>query len=360
MFMKRLMAGAAVLAALPGLIQPVAANELANSYDAILEAAKSEQTLEVWVLIPTKPETHRAVIDAFKQEFGLETTINWVSITPSTAVARTVAESQSGRVSVDILEGSEEEVKVAVAQDLAMKIDWTGIFSERFPGIDKLENDIISEFKGFALPYFDYPYGTGWNPDLIDESEVPTKITDFTDPKFKGRFAFNQFALNPVPILGPFLGAEETIQLAKDIMANQPVLIRGTPSIAQAIVSGAVPFGVTGYTVAETARRNGEPIRFKLWEDYVPTAIQFLMVPKNSPSPNTAALFTAWFVSEGYKVADAVEPTPPPHDLTTELSKMTIATLEAGATHARLTEIGQLDVTKQVLEAINLLMSGQQ
>lgn len=352
-------AGAFALATLAVGLLPAQAAELGKTYEEILEGARQENTLEAWVIIPTKPETHRAVIDAFVKEFDLETKVNWVSITPATAVARTIAESKSGRVSVDILEGSEEEVAVAIKEDLAMKIDWGGLFSERFPVISELEQGVIEEFKGYALPYFDYPYGIGWNPDLIDESEVPAKWTDLTDPKWEGRFGFNQFALNPIAILGPFMGAEESIQYAKDIMANRPVLIRGTPAIAQSIVSGAVPIGVTGYTVAEAAIRRGEPIRFKLFEDYVPTAIQHLMVPNGAPSPNTAALFTAWFVSEGYKVADEVEPTPPPHDLTTDLSKMLAATLGAGATHARLSEIEHLEVTKQVLDATTLMLAGQ-
>jgi iron(III) transport system substrate-binding protein len=352
-------AGALALTALLSLSQAALSAGLGTTYETVLQGAKQEGRLEVWVVIPTKPETHRAVIEAFNKEFGLNTEVNWVPTSPVNALSRTIAEAQGNRVTVDVLEGSEEELAIAIKEGVALKVDWAGIFAKRYPKISSLEVGMIQQYLGYAIPYFDYPYGIAWNPNQIDDAEVPTKFTDLADPKWSGRFGLNQFSMVPIPILAPFLGAEKTITLAKQILANRPVLIRGTPAVAQAVVTGSIPIGVTGYSAAEAAIRNGEPLKFKLFEDFVPTAIQHLYVAKGSPAPNTAALFIAWFASEGYKVANQIEPTPPPQDLETKLAKMTAEVLARGATHAKITKIEQLDVSAEVRNAISLMMSGQ-
>lgn len=357
---KSLVASVIAVAAMLGLSLSASAAELGKTYDAIIEGAKQEGTLDIWAQLPTKPDTHRAVIEAFNTAFGLETKVSWVTTSGATALARTVAEAHGGgRVTVDILQGSEEEVVVAINQSIAQQVDWSRIFADRFANISELEAKMIPDFKGYALPFFDYLYGIAWNPDRIDASEVPTKLTDLTDPKWKGRFGMNQLNLLPIPIVGPFLGVDESIGLAKRVLENRPILIRGTPAVAQSIVSGAVPVGVTGYSVVATAIRNGEPIRFRLFEDFVPNAPQHLYVPKNSPAPNTAVLFVAWFASEGFKIADKFEPTPSPQDANTEIARMMADVLARGAIHAKLTEVGQLQTTAKVREAITLLMSGQ-
>ena len=71
------------------------------------------------------------------------------------------------------------------------------------------------------------------------------------------------------------------------------------------------------------------------------------------------SIFVAWFASEGFKIADKFEPTPSPQDANTEIARMMADVLARGAIHAKLTEVGQLQTTTKVREAITLLMSGQ-
>ena len=184
---KSLVASVIAVVAMLGLALSASAAELGKTYDAIIEGAKQEGTLNIWAQLPTKPDTHRAVIEAFNTTFGLETKVSWVTISGATALASTVAEARGGGpVTVDILQGSEEEVVVAINQNIAQQVDWPRIFVDRFANISELEAKMIPDFRA-ALP-FRLPYGIVWNPDRIDASEVPTKLTNLTDPKWKGRF----------------------------------------------------------------------------------------------------------------------------------------------------------------------------
>ncbi|MEP9351406.1 extracellular solute-binding protein [Xanthobacter sp. KR7-225] len=349
---------AAVLGtALGGL--PAMGDPAVPTFDDIVAAAKKEGKLNAWIFYPAKPETQRAVINAFNARFGLNTEVTWVATSPVTALTTAIAESKGGRVTVDIIAGSEEEVAGAVNSGIVKSFPWSQVFAGQFPLVAALEASVIKAYEGKALPYMAYHYGIAWNPNSIADGEVPSKFVDLADPKWKGRFGFNSIFMNPAPMIAPVTGSPAAIDLSRKIFANKPVFARGTPAVAQAVVNGTVPIGVTGFPVAEAGIRKGEPLRFKLFDDYIPVAMENLVVLENAPHPNMARLFSAWFAGEGYAIADKYEPMPVPADLKSKISQMVVERVAAGAILAATADPKDLETTAKVRDAVSLMMSGQ-
>lgn len=360
--LRKMIVAAATVFATVGVATPVlAAEKLGNTYDEIVAGARKEGKLAVWMYLPTQPTTHRAVIDAFNKRFNLNTQAEWLPLAGPTANTRAISEASGRQVSADVIGGGTfDEVTTIVQSGLVKSYPWTQVFGKAFPGLDKLENRLQGDLRSKALVYAESHYGLAWNPQSIKDQDVPDKLVDLLDPKWKGKFAFNAFFLTPMDIVALGMGENEAIEFSKKLLANQPILAKGSGATQQTVVSGQSQFGMTISNVAERAVRAGEPLKFKLLADYIPVSDIFLYVPENSPNPNTARLFAAWFSAEGYKVADALEPLPNLLDATNKFRQM--ADKQVAASKAKIVRIENVaDAAKdrRVREANSLLLSGQ-
>ena len=330
------------------------------TFDEIVAGAKKEGKLVAWIAAPRGPATHKALIDAFNARFGLDTKLEWVPNPPVTSNTRAITEAAGGAVSVDIIgAGAIEEVAVAAKANLIKAYPWAGVFGAALPAIKDLEARVMPEFRGVALPYQTIAYGLCWNPNSIKDEDVPGKFSDLGDPKWSGKFAFNAF-LAPLEITSYANGGDATLDIARKIFANKPVFERGTPAVARAVVTGAVPLGVTVSPVAETSERAKEPLKFKMFSDVIPVGEVYLYVPENSPNPNTARLFSAWLAAEGSAVGDKFEPMARPGDADTKLAKMIADQVaKSGAKVSQATKFADLEATAKLREQLALLLSGQ-
>ncbi len=360
---RRAFNGAAALAitAALGINPALAQSKLGTTYDEIVAGAKKEGKLVAWIVAPRLPETHKALIDAFNARFGLDTKLEWVPNAPVQSNTRAIAEKGGGAVSVDIIGGGAiEEVAAATKAGLIKPYPWAQTFGAAMPAVKDLEDRVIGEFKGTALAYQQVAYVLAWNPTLIADDKLPTKLTDLAEPAWQGKFAFNAFFLVPLDVTSYAMGSDATLEFAKKLLANKPVLEKGTPSVARAVVTGVVPVGVTVSPVAETSVRKNEPLKYRLFADYIPVSQVHVYVPDSSPNPNTARLFAAWLAAEGSAVGNKFEPMDRPGDPTAALPKMIAEQVaRSGAKVAQPTKLEDTVESGKLREAINLLISGQ-
>jgi iron(III) transport system substrate-binding protein len=348
---------AAMVAAAPVSAQ----SKLGATFDEIVAGAKKEGKLVAWIVAPRGPDTHKTLIEAFNKRFGLETKMEWVPNSPVQSNTRAITEKAGGSVSVDVIGGGAiEEVAAAAKADLIKPYPWGQMFGAAMPAVKDLEDRVIGSYKGTALAYQQIAYVLAWNPTLITEDKLPAKLTDLADPQWQGKFAFNSFFLVPLDVTSYAMGSEATLDFAKKLLANKPVLEKGTPSVARAVVTGAVPIGVTVSPVAETSVRKGEPLKYKLFADYIPVSQVHLYVPEGSPNPNTARLFAAWLAAEGSAVGDKLEPMDRVGDPAAKLPKMIAEQVaKSGAKIAQPAKLEDTVESAKLREAINLLISGQ-
>ena len=339
----------------------MAQSKLGATFDEIVAGAKQEGKLVAWIVLPRMPETHKALIDAFNARFGLNTQLEWVPNSPVASNTRAIAEMASGKVGVDIIGGGAiEEVSAAVRGNLIKPYPWTAVFGQAMPVVKEMEDLVPPEYKGVALAYQPFAYVMAWNPTLIADDKVPSTIAELADPQWQGKFAFNSFFLTPIDILVPRIGLDAALELSKKIFANKPILEKGTPSVARAILTGAAQVGVTVSPVAEASERKKEPLKYKMLADYMPVVLSHVYVPENSPNPNTARLFAAWLVAEGSTIGDKFEPMSRPGDPATLLQKMVAAqTAKTGAKISSLLSAADIAAASKYRDAAALMLSGQ-
>ena len=276
-------------------------------FDELLSRARQERGLEVWLGSPPSGAVHRALIEAFQRRFAIEVRWKWVALHSVRANARLLAEAAVDRVGADIVAASADTLADLASRGLFRTYPWVETFASTLPGIGEPARRVMPELHGLGLSWFDSVYVVAWNERFVSAADAPRRFRDFLEPKWRGRFAMNVLAGAPFDLLSLDIGEAATLELVRGLLANQPILKAGTPSVGSAITTGEAHLGISGYVTAERARRNGEPQAYRFFEDYLPVLPLYVCVPEKAPHPNMARLFTAWLVTEGARLAEEMD-----------------------------------------------------
>lgn len=332
-----------------------------TDYEKVLAAAKTEGGLVVWAPDPVSEEARAAVFAKFNERFGLSITGEWLAINPAEGAARVIAEAAGGRVSVDLIgSDSTEGMLTPFKAGVIKPYPYVEVFEAQIPGVKAATDIVVPELQGVGLHEFDFVFGLAWNTSLVSADELPTNVADLTDPRFSGRFALNQFSLVPLDVVSYALGEQPTLDLAAKLLDNKPVLVRGSAVVANSVATGTVPMGITGYHFIETSKKNGEPVDFRHFGDVIPVSPQHIYVPENSPNPNTARLFAAWFAVEGVKIVNEYNLLPNAFAADSALAQSIKA--QQDATGAKIGKVGSVEMAEggiDIRKSIQTLITEQ-
>ncbi len=302
----------------------VAGTAQAQTFQQVLEGAKKEGALTVAISSPGLPATHQALFDAFNKRFGLSIKGEWQPLPSPQTGTRVIAEGAAGNtVSFDVIgAGSSQEISALMDRKMLTRYPWAEVFGKELPAVKAVADSAMADVRGYALPILDVVYGLAWNTNALKENEVPQALTDLLDPKWKGKVSVNALVLVPLDLTSYIAGKDRTIEIGRKLLDNNPVLERGTPAVTRAVSTGQAPLGITSFHTAERAERMGEPVKFRLFSDYILHLPAHAYVPEKAPHPNAARLFTAWLATEGVALADKTEPTPVLADPASKIAKM--------------------------------------
>jgi iron(III) transport system substrate-binding protein len=319
----------------------------ADAFDDLVAGAKKEGKLSIAVSTPNEDATHRALLEAFDKRFGLHTEWSWVVQHPSQTLARVLAEKNAGRVTVDVFDvGPMEYVAELAKNQLVKPYPWVEVFGSRLPSIKEPVERLTPGLRGMALGYFDGLYGVAWNTDFVKKDDVPKRLEDFTDPKWKGQFALSGIAnALPLPIYSLVLGDQQTIDLAKRLFSNRPIFANGSPMTSSVISTGEAHLGFISLYLTDREKMKGAPQAFRFFDDYIVDLALNVTVLEGSPHPNTARLFVAWLVTEGMRINEEKEAMGRYSD---PASKMHQEVDEAMKNGAKIVEEKSFDDIKQV------------
>lgn len=306
----RKLIGTAILAAAALCAQSLATQAQTAKPDIqkIIQGAKAEGKLVVWLTTPALPRTQAAVFDAFNKRFGLSIKYEWLPMHPMNSMSRLATESKAGHVPADVIGAfSYSDILGMKEKGLLKAYPWTEAFSKELPSIGEPADRMIAALRGYGLAYFDQVFLLAWNKNQIKEAELPNKLTDLADPKWKGRFVTNAIFGLPLDTLSVALGGDGSLALAKRLLANRPFLKRGSPAVTQSLVSGEAPVGIGTYLEGDRSQKLKRPIDFRLFADYVPVMPLHIIVPDGAPHPNAARLFAAWLVTDGVAIVNKME-----------------------------------------------------
>ena len=170
--------------------------------------------------------------------------------------------------------------------------------------------------------------------------------------------AWNSFNLTPLDFLSFNIGPEATLEFARKIIDNRPILEAGTPAVIRAVSSGTVALEVANATAAYNAVRNGEPVKTRVFADFVPISQLHMYFPNRSPNPNTARLFAAWLASEGLATIAGIEPIWLASDPTNPIYPAVEEQRKAGSKLVRVQTLAQLDASVTLRNKIAELVNG--
>ena len=255
-------------------------------------AAKKEGTVVIWG--PSDPIIYQKAQERLNKEYpGIK--IEHFESLPEPVVQRLIAESQAGKPSsVDIVQsGSLRAVRPLIDRDMLVAYpEWEKDF-----GLDAVYagHRFVGNYN-LALPI-------AYNTKLVSAQEAPKSWEDLADGKWKGRKIILEARLVPFAMLGTEIGKAKAVDLAKRLLAQDPIIVQGGTTALNALAGGQAPLAVGVYAYAvNKLKKKGATI------DWVPVSplpllTSALGVVKTAPHPNAARFFAGWMGTlEGQKI----------------------------------------------------------
>jgi len=194
--------------------------------------------------------------------------------------------------STDVYLGNSQAMLQAMQVNVLTPTDWRAILDRRLPsepGFDPVLSGGIG--VAFAAPVV----GILYNSSLVKGADIPHRLEDVLNPKWKGKIASTPYAAGLRELAMPgLLGREYIINFTKKLSKQIGGLTRCGE--AERITSGEFLMHVLtcGGHDAIQLQRIGAPIAHTVVEEGTIIHSRYAGIPKNSRSPNGAALFIAY------------------------------------------------------------------
>ena len=311
-------AGVAMLAA--GLAQSTHAETAAevaaiagpDRLQRIIDGAKREGALSIFT--SSSPEDMAAVGAAFAKKYGITPRV-WRG-SSSEMLQRALNELRAGRADVDTFETTGAAMEIFHREGLLQRIE-TDSARSLMPQASFEHREWTASRLNTFVPAF--------NTNSFKPSDAPKAWSDFLDPKYKGKLAIEDTAVDWFASVVSDIGEEKGLRLFKDIVARNGITPRrGNTLLANMIASGEAPISLTAYeNVIARMRDNGAPVELSYVAPVfsTPTGIG---VSRRAPHPYAALLFYEFMLTDGQQIYyergvnptnTAIKPLPPGVDM---------------------------------------------
>ncbi|MGE5217849.1 MAG: ABC transporter substrate-binding protein [Chloroflexota bacterium] len=258
----------------------------------LYNAAKKEGTVVVWG--PTDAIVYEKMQQVLDKEYpGIK--IDHFESIPEPLVQRIIAESQAGKPpAVDIIQsGSLRALRPLIDRDmLAPYPGWEKNF-----GLDAVyAGDRFVGAYNLTLPI-------AYNTKAVSAKDAPKSWENLADPKWKGKKIIIEARLVPFAMLGTEWGKAKVTDLVKKILAQQPIIVQGGTTVANALAGGQVSIAVGTYAFTiEGLKKRGAAVDW-VAASPLPVLTSAEGVLKTAPHPNAARFFAGWMgTPEGQKI----------------------------------------------------------
>jgi iron(III) transport system substrate-binding protein len=261
----------------------------------LYNAAKKEGRVVIWG--PTDAIVYEKMQEVLDKQYpGIK--IEHFESIPEPLVQRIIAESQAGKpAAVDIIQsGSLRALRPLIDRDmLASYPGWEKDF-----GLDAVyANHRFVGAYNLTLPI-------AYNTKAVSAKDAPKSWEELAEPKWKGKKIIVEARLVPFAMLGTEWGKGKATELVKKILTQQPIIVQGGTTVANALAGGQVSIAVGTYAFTiEGLKKHGAAV------DWVPVSPLPVLtsaeaVLKTAPHPNAARFFAGWMATpEGQKIRQA-------------------------------------------------------
>jgi ABC-type Fe3+ transport system substrate-binding protein len=262
----------------------------ADRTQRLIDGAKKEGVVSLYSSAVVADSN--AIIDAFSKKYGVPVRL-WRGSSED-ILRRAVTEARGGRYDVDVAETAGSEMEGLDREKLLAEIS-SPVFSQLVP-------QAVVPHRGWVTDRLSI-FTAAYNTTVIHPDEVPKSYEDLADPKWKGKLGIEADDANWFMAIAGLMGEAKALALFRKIVATNGMSLRkGHTLLANLVVAGEVPLGLTvyGYRVTELKRR-AAPIDGVILPPglALPTGIAAL---KKAPHPNAALLFMDFYLTDGQRI----------------------------------------------------------
>ena len=264
--------------------------------DKLYNTAKKEGRVVIWG--PTDGIVYEKMQELLDKQYpGIK--IEYFESIPEPLVQRIIAENQAGKpAAVDIIQsGSLRALRPLIDRDLlASYPGWEKDF-----GLDAVyANHRFVGAYNLALPI-------AYNSKAVSAKDAPKSWEELAEPKWKGKKIIIEARLVPFAMLGTEWGKEKAMDLVKKILAQQPIIVQGGTTVANALAGGQVSIAVGTYAFTiEGLKKRGASVDW-VGPSPLPVLTSAEGVLKSAPHPNAARFFAGWMgTAEAQKIRYAI------------------------------------------------------
>ena len=260
--------------------------------DKLYSAAKKEGRVVIWG--PTDGIVYEKMQELLDKQYpGIK--IEHFESIPEPLVQRIIAENQAGKpAAVDIIQsGSLRALRPLIDRDLlASYPGWEKDF-----GLDAVyANHRFVGAYNLALPI-------SYNSKAISAKDAPKSWEELAEPKWKGKKIIIEARLVPFAMLGTEWGKEKAMALVNKILGQQPIIVQGGTTVANALAGGQVSIAVGTYAFTiEGLKKRGASVDW-IAPSPLPVLTSAEGVLKTASHPNAARFFAGWMgTAEAQKI----------------------------------------------------------
>ena len=274
----------------------------------LVERAKREGSVVLYTSLA--PTESKPLADAFEKKHGIKVVL-WRALSDQ-VVQRVIVEARGRRNSVDVIETNGPEMEMLAREKLLGEI--------HSPYLADLPAGAIPAHRTWFPDRFNF-YVVGFNTTKVQRSQIPATYEAFTDPKWKGRIAVEATDAEWMATIIKAWGVAKGMDYFRKLAALRPDVRRGHILLANLIVAGEVPVGLTTYhSNIVPLKRKGAPVDFVPVQPVVARP-QGIGVARSAPHPHAALLFTDFVLSpEGQRLFESLGRVPASTRVKSELN----------------------------------------
>ena len=259
--------------------------------EELVEGARKEGVLNVMLPGQATPELVRGLEGAMNKYYGLNLKVSHSaagSYTKTASIA--VAEHRTGtRPTFDATIGGTEHITEMLDAGALQPIPgWKELLPKGAPRDDT--SIVPRVLKDTSFKFVDNFHIVIYNTKLISRNDVPKKLADFGNPKYKEKFAVPPF-LTTVAMAMVTHGRDKALEIYRTWGKNNPKVLSYNHGVDR-IVFGEIAFMPYPNEYDYFQRKEaGDPVGMSVIQDLVPWTPRYMAVRANAPHSNAAKLW---------------------------------------------------------------------
>src|SRR5262245_14165929 len=276
-----------------------AADAPSSGLKSLVDGARREGRLNVTVVTSQGAKGGEALGEAFKRRFGLADMKVAFYLNQGTAgdAHKAIAEYQSGiPPTFDAMYFVDEAVLLLKDSKAISRIDnWQPLLAEIAPEAYKVKDKLSPQpFDGYAFTWATRINAILYNPKLISREELPKTLTEYGNPKYKGKYSVPPWITRA--IMGTLkYDKEEWLNVVRSWGRNKGHMLAFNAGIDRLLL-GELAFLAANdyYYYAEKDKDRNAPIGLSFFEDLTTLHRAMNVVLEGARNANAAKLFVLW------------------------------------------------------------------